>query len=183
MEALAPARGQDSSTEQAFDRLLSTLLVEMDGVGTQGGDATGDGGPLVIVVAATAHKARLDPAILRPGRLDLHLLLPLPDPHARRAILLRHMASMPVTTHAAEVEAALGVRPAQEDGRAAIAAALSERTAGMTGAQLENLCREAAMVALREDLAAGEVNAHHFAKALNTASAGSACAQRSALFM
>eukprot|EP00952_Eustigmatos_sp_NYUAD-ZCMA_P013570 53689-Eustigmatos_ZCMA.PRE.1 len=62
-----------------MDRLLSTLLVEMDGVGS--------GADVVIVVAATNDKDLLDPAILRPGRFDVHVELPLPSREARDAIL------------------------------------------------------------------------------------------------
>ncbi len=65
VESIAPVRGSDLSTEGSFDRLLSTLLVEMDGV-SSGASGSGDQ-HVVVVVAATNQRSWLDPAILRPG--------------------------------------------------------------------------------------------------------------------
>ena len=121
--------------------ILATLLTEMDGAHS----ATG-----VIVVAATNRPSALDPALLRPGRLELHIEVPLPDADGRAAILRVHTRSMRL---AADVD----LRALAADGC----------TAGWSGAQLANLCREAGMQALREDLDAGAAAARHFAVALS----------------
>ena len=81
------SRGQRAS-HPALDRLLSSLLVEIDGLG----QATGPGssGP-VVVIATAASVASLDKALSRPGRLEEHVALPLPGP-SERLLLLRHLA-------------------------------------------------------------------------------------------
>jgi transitional endoplasmic reticulum ATPase len=124
-KAIAGVRGFDSSTEQTMDRLLSTLLMEMDGVGT--------GEEVVIVVAATNDIAALDPAILRPGRLDLHILMSQPDRDSRRAIFAKCLRDMPLE---GDVDQVAGV--------------LAGGSAGMTGADIQGLCQEAALLCLRE---------------------------------
>ena len=67
LDAIARPRGSDGSTENTFDRLLSTLLMEMDGATTPSNDTVFDVSTHVIVLATTEHPSRLDPAILRPG--------------------------------------------------------------------------------------------------------------------
>ena len=95
VEAIAGRRGFDTSSEQTMDRLLSTLLVEMDGVASSSSSSssstTSTTEAPVIVIAATNHRGLLDEAILRPGRLDLHVELPLPDEGARVAIFAHHL--------------------------------------------------------------------------------------------
>lgn len=83
------SRGQRAS-HPALDRLLSSLLVEIDGLGQASGPGSGGGGP-VVVIATTASVASLDKALTRPGRLEEHLVLPLPGPR-ERLLLLRHLA-------------------------------------------------------------------------------------------
>ena len=153
-----------------MDRLLSLLLTEMDG-------AVQWGGPPVVILGATRDKSLLDPAILRPGRLDIHVHVPRPDA-PQRAVLLRHMLERtPVywqeqeeapeePTDASDVSDADG--PGADGGRVALAW-LVERSAFYTLAQLSALCREAAMAALREDLSAGRVLRSHFESAADVA--------------
>jgi SpoVK/Ycf46/Vps4 family AAA+-type ATPase len=131
IESVAPVRGFDTSSEQSSDRLLSSLLVELDGVG----------GPreVVMVIATTDAKSSIDPALLRPGRMDIHIDVPLPDEPARRAILLSKLAEMPVPAPEAEE----------------VAHAIAASSAGMSGADLENLCRECAMEVIRENYKVG----------------------------
>lgn len=76
IDALAPRRGQDSTSEQSMDRLLSMLLTEMDGIHAK--SHTAHERP-VIVLAATDRRASLDPAILRPGRFDEHIFVGPPE--------------------------------------------------------------------------------------------------------
>ena len=108
--------------------VLATLLTEMDGIGAADG---------ILVVGATNRPDALDPALLRPGRLELHILVPPPDAAGAAAVLAVHTRAMPLD---AEVQLP------------AIARALP---AGLSGAQLEGIAREAAMAALREALRTG----------------------------
>src|SRR5512147_1302377 len=103
------------------EQTLNALLVEMDGFeGTSG----------VIVIAATNRPDVLDPALLRPGRFDRQVVVPLPDIRGREQILLVHMRKVPVAP----------------DVRADI---LARGTPGMSGADLANLVNEAALFAAR----------------------------------
>ena len=105
------------------EQTLNQLLVEMDGFETNDG---------VILVSATNRPDVLDPALLRPGRFDRQVVVPLPDINGREAILSVHMAKVPV---AGDV-----------DNRV-----LARGTPGFSGADLKNLVNEAALVAARQD--------------------------------
>ena len=89
----------------------------------------------VVVIAATNRPDMLDPALLRPGRFDRLVLVPVPDQGGRLAILKIHTKNMPL-------EKSMDL----ED--------LSKKLDGYSGADIESLCREAAMLALREDKSA-----------------------------
>jgi transitional endoplasmic reticulum ATPase len=124
LDALAPARGVADS--QTAERVVAQLLTEIDGLqGLQG----------VVVVAATNRPELIDPALLRPGRFDMLVALPPPDDEARLAILRVHTRSMPL---AGDVDLAR----------------IAATTAALAGAELEALCRRAALGAVREQLAA-----------------------------
>lgn len=101
----------------------------------------------VLVLAATNRPAALDAALVRPGRLDLLLYVPPPDAPGRLEALRIHSRGMPL---APDVDLP----------------ALAADTQLFTGAELEALCREAALAALREDVeGAAEVAGRHFAAA------------------
>ncbi len=105
------------------EQTLNALLVEMDGFeGTSG----------VIVIAATNRPDVLDPALLRPGRFDRQVVVPLPDIRGREQILLVHMRKVPM---APDVKADI----------------LARGTPGMSGADLANLVNEAALFAARRN--------------------------------
>ncbi|HIQ16107.1 MAG TPA: ATP-dependent zinc metalloprotease FtsH [Leucothrix sp.] len=105
------------------EQTLNQLLVEMDGFeGTEG----------VIVIAATNRPDVLDPALLRPGRFDRQVVVPLPDVRGREQILKVHMRKVPLGD---------GVKPA----------ILARGTPGFSGADLANLVNEAALFAARSD--------------------------------
>ena len=103
------------------EQTLNQLLVEMDGF---------EGASGVIVIAATNRPDVLDPALLRPGRFDRQVVVPLPDIRGREQILLVHMRKVPI---APDVEANI----------------IARGTPGMSGADLANLVNEAALYAAR----------------------------------
>ena len=109
----------------------------------------------MVVIATTQQRESLDPAILRPGRLDQHIAVPLPDAPARAAILRSMLA---------RGEASRGLLA-----RAAVIAGVAEETQGFSGADLENLCREACMAAIRRDPAGAELTEEDMMGALCTA--------------
>ncbi|MEN9934070.1 MAG: hypothetical protein RLZZ387_649 [Chloroflexota bacterium] len=120
IDALAPSRG--GLDHQTSARMVAQLLTEIDGVeGLRG----------VVVLAATNRIDLVDPALLRPGRFDTLVELAPPDQAAREAILRVHTRRMPL---AADVDLAR----------------LAASTAGFSGAELEALCRGAALRAVRE---------------------------------
>ncbi len=108
------------------EQTLNQLLVEMDGFGPHEG---------VIVIAATNRKDILDPALLRPGRFDRHIYVGYPDVKGREAILKVHAKNKPL---AVDVDLKT----------------IAHSTIGFTGADLENLLNEAALLAARRNLKA-----------------------------
>ena len=102
----------------------------------------------VTVIAATNRPDMVDPALLRPGRFDRLVLIAVPDEAARLKIFAVHTKGMPLRNVDINV--------------------LAARTEGFVGADIMNLCREAAMVALRENKDADIVEMKHFETALKT---------------
>ncbi|PON64651.1 Spastin [Trema orientale] len=134
-DVVAGKRGVSSSSNSTVgERLLSTLLTEMDGLEEAKG---------ILVLAATNRPYAIDDALMRPGRFDLVLYVPPPDLEARHEILCVHTRKMRIADD-------VDLRRIAED------------TELFTGAELESLCREAGMVALREDISATVVCDHHF---------------------
>ncbi|KAF8933340.1 hypothetical protein BGZ52_008016, partial [Haplosporangium bisporale] len=147
IDVLAPARGTTHTSENSGDRIVTSLLTEMDGffTGSSGKSAEVD----VLVLAATNRPEVIDAAILRPGRLDQIVYIPVPDLKTRKAILEGYMAKMPMSISPEEV------------------ARLSENTVGFSGADLENMCREAALICLRQDIQNKEIAFNHLQAAKN----------------
>jgi len=117
------------------EQTLNQLLVEMDGF---------EGNEGVIVIAATNRPDVLDPALLRPGRFDRQVVVPLPDVRGREQILKVHMRKVPASTN---------VKPSL----------IARGTPGFSGADLANLVNEAALFAARENCK--EVLMSHFERA------------------
>lgn len=127
IEVMAGRRGQHTNHLE-YDQTLNQLLVEMDGL-----DAAED--VRVLLMAATNRADLLDPALLRPGRLDRVVRVDLPDRAAREHILRIHCRNKPL---AADVDLA----------------EVAGETWGMSGAHLESVANEAAILALRRGLLA-----------------------------
>ncbi|WCJ41479.1 hypothetical protein M5689_022347 [Euphorbia peplus] len=134
-DVVAAKRGGSSSNSSTVgERLLSTLLTEMDGLEQAKG---------ILVLAATNRPHAIDAALMRPGRFDMVLYVPPPDLEARREILCVHTRNM-------KIDNDVNLRSIAED------------TELFTGAELEGLCREAGIVALRENISATVVCNRHF---------------------
>lgn len=144
LDALAPRRGTDNN--QAAERVVNQLLTEMDGVDARQG---------IFLVAATNRPDMIDPALLRPGRLDKVLYVPLPPPVDRASILRALVRRTPL-------EPGVDLEAVARDGRCD----------GFSGADMAALVREAAVAALKEAMAAGpggappRVGPRHFETAL-----------------
>ncbi|KAM6943561.1 ATPase family gene 2 protein homolog B [Xenentodon cancila] len=172
IDSLIGSRSNSGTQSSVQTRLLSVLLNEMDGIGlktlerrgtekvlqAEGAEESSTQEDLdcqevcnkdVMVVAATNRPDSLDSALLRPGRLDHIIYVPPPDQQARRAILKMCTKSMPV-----DADVCLEVLAAQ--------------TNLYSGADLENLCKEAALLALLdENMEASAIKHTHFLRSLN----------------
>jgi transitional endoplasmic reticulum ATPase len=152
VDALAPRRGQSSDSGVA-DRVVAALLTELDGV-----EPMRD----VVVLGATNRPELIDPALLRPGRLERLVYVPPPDAAARTEIL---KASAKNTPLASDVDLAK----------------LAESLDGYSAADCAALVREAALTAMRESLEATVVTSTHVAKARESVRASLDPAQLAAL--
>ncbi len=138
VDALVPRRGTAVGEPHVTERIVNQLLSELDGLEELRG---------VVIVGATNRPDLLDPALLRPGRFDALVYVPVPDAAARREILAVHTKPMAL---AADVDLA----------------DLVQRTERFTGADLAALCMKAAQLALRKDLEATAVTQADFLAAL-----------------
>jgi transitional endoplasmic reticulum ATPase len=138
IDSLVPQRGGGLGEPAVTERVVNTLLAEMDGLEELRG---------VIIIGATNRPTLLDPALLRPGRFDELIYVPVPEREGRLQILRIHVEDMPLGDDV-ELEQ------------------LVERTHGYTGADLEDLVRRAGLEALRSDLQANRVPMSCFEQAL-----------------
>ncbi len=150
IDSLAPRRGSGGDSH-VTERVVSQLLTELDGM-----EELKD----VVVIAATNRPDMIDPALLRPGRIERHIYIPPPDKEARKEIFKIHLRGKPLAEDVNIDE-------------------LAERTEGYTGADIEAVCREAGMLAIREAIKPGmskeeakevaeklKITKEHFEKAL-----------------
>ena len=135
LDSIAPIRGMDEGS-RVTERVVNQLLAELDGLETLKD---------VMVLAATNRPDMIDPALLRSGRFDRLLMIGPPDKSGRHEILKIHTAKIP------------NVEDVQLE-------ELSELTEGYVGSDLEALCREAVMLAMRENLET--VSMDHYREAL-----------------
>ena len=126
VDSIVPARGSGFDSH-ATERVVSQFLTELDGV-VELKD--------VVVLAATNRPDLVDPSLLRPGRFDRLIRIPMPDEAARKRIFEIHLSGMPLAEDVSAFD-------------------LAEMTEGRTGADIETLCREAGMLALRENITPG----------------------------
>ena len=147
VDALAGRRGYEQGTK-VTERVLNQMLAEMDGL---------EDLKNVLVLGATNRPDMLDPGLLRPGRFDKILLVNAPGDEGRLQILKIHTAKMPIGS---------GKKPFTDKEKTEFLEDIAKKTEGYTGADLEALAREAAMLALRESQASEMVKKSHFEEAL-----------------
>jgi len=138
LDSIVPRRGMGYADSGVSERVISQLLTEMDGI-----EALQN----VVVVAATNRPDILDPAVLRPGRFDRLIYVPAPDEQSLFQILKIHTRGMPLAKDVNLSE-------------------LARNVAGYSGADVEAVCREAAMSALRRDIDGKEVTLQDFKEAM-----------------
>jgi transitional endoplasmic reticulum ATPase len=136
IDALAPKRGLNQGSH-VTESVVNQILTELDGL-----EALND----VVVLAATNRPDMVDAALLRPGRFDRLILIPIPEPKTREEIFKVHTKNIPLKN--------VDIKK------------LVEKTEGYTGSDIEALCREAAIHALRKDMAAKEVTMKNFEEAM-----------------
>ena len=135
LDSIAPIRGEGDS--QAWERVVAQLLTSMDGIESMN---------RVMIMAATNRPDMIDPALLRPGRMDRMVLVGKPDLEARKSILRIHTEKMPLKD--VDIES------------------IAKATEGYVGADIAALCREAGLSAYRRDNSAQFVTDRDFRDAL-----------------
>jgi len=183
IDSLAPKRGAGSDSHVS-ERVVNQMLTEIDGL-----EEMHD----VVIIAATNRPDIVDTALLRPGRFDRMILTPIPDEKTRLEIFKVHTEGMPLKDgenilnknektkkqnnvaskmdgDEAIQEEELKKKPKEaikmDSKREAFLLNLAEKTEGYAGSDIESVCREAAILALRGSMEAKEITAKHFEKAI-----------------
>ncbi|MEK6874242.1 MAG: CDC48 family AAA ATPase [Nanoarchaeota archaeon] len=136
IDSLAPRRGATSDSH-VTERVVNQLLSEIDGL-----EELQD----VVIIGATNRPDIIDTALLRPGRFDRIILVPGPDTQSREEILAVHTKGMPLDS--------INLKE------------IATQLEGYTGADIESICREAAIIALRKDMQTKEINKTDFQEAI-----------------
>lgn len=144
IDAIASARSGNDTDSGVTKRVVNQLLTEMDGL-----EELQD----VAIIAATNRPDILDAGLMRPGRFDRHIQVKEPDEEARLAIFKVHTKDMPLKDDV-DLEK------------------LAKNTDGYVGADIESVCREAAMLTLRNDLEAKEIPYKYFKEAIEKVKPG-----------
>lgn len=138
LDALAPVRGTAEGEPLATERIVNQLLSELDGLEELRG---------VVIIGATNRPDIIDPALLRPGRFDEMILVPVPDPKTRLEIFKVHTKKMALSD---DVNLGEFVRITQD----------------YTGADIAAVCKKAGRIAMRENINAEKVSHKHFLSAI-----------------
>ena len=138
IDALVPRRGANDSGSRTSEQVVNQMLTEMDGL-----EALND----VVIMGATNRPDIVDPALLRQGRFDRLILTSVPDEESRKSIFEIYIEKM--TTEDIDTSK------------------LASKTKGYVGSEIDGVCREAAMIALRENPKIEKVTMEHFKKALD----------------
>ena len=145
IDSVVPRRGSEAASH-VVDRVISQFLTELDGIEELKG---------IVVLAATNRLDIIDQALLRAGRFDFHLELPVPDQEARTEIFKVHTRDKPLSP---------GVN----------LKSLAKATEGLVGSDIESVCRKASMMAIREFIESGKedysdfkISGKHFKEALS----------------
>jgi transitional endoplasmic reticulum ATPase len=128
IDALLPSRSAGSADSHVSERVLSQFLAELDGVEELKG---------VLVLGATNRLDMLDPAVLRPGRFDEIIEIPLPDEKERKEIFEVHLRNKPLASQVSSAQ-------------------LASRTEGFSGADMASVCNKAALTAVRRAIEEGK---------------------------
>lgn len=124
LDSIAKSRGSNAGDSGGSDRVLNQLLTEMDGMGAKKN---------VFVIGATNRPDQIDPALLRPGRLDQLIYIPLPDESSRLAILKATLKKSPISKNVNMDY-------------------MAKMTNGFSGADLAEICQRACKLAIRESI-------------------------------
>ncbi len=144
IDAIAGARSGNDTDSGVTKRVVNQLLTEMDGL-----EELQD----VSIIAATNRPDMLDAGLMRPGRFDRHIKVDVPDEEARIAIFEVHTKGMPLAED-------VNLKK------------LAKNTEGYVGADIEAVCREAAMFTLRDDIEANEIPNKYFKEAIEKVKPG-----------
>lgn len=139
IDSLAPRRSSGGGDSHVTERVVNQLLTEIDGL-----ESLND----VVVIGATNRPDIVDPGLLRQGRFDRVIFTSIPSAEERKKILDIYVKGMPLATDVKVDE-------------------LADQTDGYVGSDIEGVCREAGMIALREDIKSEKVTMEHFLKALD----------------
>ncbi|WP_409199922.1 CDC48 family AAA ATPase [Methanobrevibacter sp. DSM 116169] len=139
LDSIASARSGSDADSGVTKRVVNQLLTEMDGM-----EELED----VSVIAATNRPDILDPGLMRPGRFDRHIKVETPDEEGRKSIFEVHTKDMPLSDDV-KIEN------------------LAKHTDGYVGADIEGVCREAAMLALRDNLDVETIDMKYFKEAMH----------------
>jgi len=137
LDAIAPRRGAYSGSH-VTESVVNQLLTSVDGLESMEG---------VVIIGATNRPDIIDSSLLRPGRFDRLIMTPSPDREARKEIFKIHTKNMPLSSDVSLDQ-------------------LADDTEGFSGADIEALCRESAMIALRGNIKVKKVKKEHFTKAM-----------------
>ncbi|MBS3102985.1 CDC48 family AAA ATPase [Candidatus Woesearchaeota archaeon] len=184
IDSLAPTRGLNSDSHVS-ERVVNQMLTEIDGL-----EEMHD----VVIIAATNRPDMVDTALLRPGRFDRAILTLVPDEKTRLEIFKVHTAGMPLKYESGKIgydqkqikknniTSKMAFDESVQEGelqkiskkeeikinsdREAFLLEFAQKTDGYVGADIESICREAAIFALRENMSAKAITKKHFEKAL-----------------